>query len=77
VVVARAPAAAGARLDGLAPAPDAHLVPDARREDDGPFFDALPLPHPALNAIVFLQAPTVIGFVLIVRAGRREGQVAP
>ena len=35
------------------------------------FFDELPLPHPALNAIVFLQLPTVVGFVLIVRAARR------
>ncbi len=31
------------------------------------FFDRLPLPHPALNAIVFLQLPMVAGFVVIWR----------
>jgi uncharacterized membrane protein len=35
------------------------------------FFDVLPLPHPALNAIVFLQVPTLAGFVLIARAAHR------
>lgn len=37
----------------------------------GQFFDVLPLPHPALNAIVFLQLPAAVGFTLIVRASRR------
>jgi uncharacterized membrane protein len=36
----------------------------------GQFFPWLPLPHPALDAIVFLQVPAMIGFALIVRAGR-------
>lgn len=36
------------------------------------FFDRLPLRSPALNAILFLQVPLVLGVVLIVRADRRR-----
>lgn len=36
------------------------------------FFDRLPLPSPALNAIDFLQLPAITGFVLIVRSERRH-----
>ncbi|MBA2414838.1 MAG: hypothetical protein H0V64_02865 [Geodermatophilaceae bacterium] len=32
---------------------------------------ALPLPNDALNAIVFLQVPAVVGFVVILRSARR------
>lgn len=35
------------------------------------FFDRLPLPGAALNAIVFLQVPMILGFALIVRSERR------
>lgn len=35
------------------------------------FFDRLPLPNDALNAIVFLQVPAVVGFVVILRSARR------
>lgn len=34
------------------------------------FFDRLPLPSPALNAVVFLQLPLVLGFVVIARTAR-------
>lgn len=35
------------------------------------FFDRLPLPNEALNAIVFLQVPSVLGFAAIIRSARR------
>lgn len=35
------------------------------------FFDYLPLPNDALNAIVFLQMPLMVGIVAIVRRSRR------
>ena len=35
------------------------------------FFDYLPLPNDALNAIVFLQLPLMVGIVAIVRRSRR------
>ena len=38
------------------------------------FFDRLPLPHDALNAIVFLQVPLIIGIVAIVRSSRKAVQ---
>lgn len=34
------------------------------------FFDRLPLPHDALNAIVFLQVPLIVGIAAIVRSSR-------
>ncbi len=39
------------------------------------FFDELPLPHDALNAIIFLQLPLIVGFVAIVRGWRRAPRV--
>lgn len=41
------------------------------------FFDRLPLPNDALNAIVFLQLPSIVGFVLIVRSSRRHPRDLP
>ncbi|MBY4128696.1 hypothetical protein HQO83_09870 [Rhodococcus fascians] len=35
------------------------------------FFDYLPLPNDALNAIVFLQLPLIVGIVAITRRSRR------
>ncbi|MDI9925219.1 DUF2306 domain-containing protein [Rhodococcus sp. IEGM 1341] len=35
------------------------------------FFDYLPLPNDALNAIVFLQLPLMVGIVAIIRRSRR------
>ncbi|MGB7235348.1 MAG: hypothetical protein WBD41_05120 [Rhodococcus sp. (in: high G+C Gram-positive bacteria)] len=35
------------------------------------FFDRLPLPNDALNAIVFLQVPLIIGIMSIVRSSRK------
>lgn len=35
------------------------------------FFDHLPLPNDALNAIVFLQLPLMVGIVAIIRRSRR------
>ncbi|MDV8020512.1 DUF2306 domain-containing protein [Rhodococcus sp. IEGM 1330] len=35
------------------------------------FFDHLPLPNDALNAIVFLQLPLLVGIAAIVRHGRQ------
>ena len=40
------------------------------------FFDQLPLPSPALNAIVFLQLPSVIGFWLIWRSAQTHRATA-
>ncbi len=36
------------------------------------FLDRLPLPSPALNAMVFLQLPIFLGPVLVVRSKRRH-----
>lgn len=36
------------------------------------FFDELPLPSEALNAIVFLQVPLIVGIVAIVGSARRQ-----
>ena len=36
------------------------------------FFDQLPLPNDAANAIVFLQVPSIVGFTLIWRAVHAE-----
>ncbi|MGW8437178.1 hypothetical protein ACWGKS_18670 [Nocardiopsis sp. NPDC055879] len=41
----------------------------------GQFFDSLPLPHVVLNIVVFLLAPAVVGFTLIVRSGQRTPSV--
>lgn len=45
------------------------------------FFDHLPLPNDALNAIVFLQLPMLLGIAAIVRHGRQlagaDGGVRP
>lgn len=38
------------------------------------FFDQLPLPSDVLNAIVFLQLPSVVGFALIWRARSRTNR---
>lgn len=36
------------------------------------FFDRLPFASGAVNAIVFLQIPQVVGFILIWRASQQE-----
>ena len=36
------------------------------------FFDQLPLPSDALNAVLFLPLPGIVGFILLLRIARRH-----